>query len=281
MKKIYKTTLGYLTISLAFVIGGCSTPKKVEYFQDLTQETVKISEPRPITIEPNDKLTIMVKTMDPTLSALFNLVVMTDRMAENTTLNTGNGTLRSSTSSAAGVSRYTVSPDGYIDFPVLGNIKVAGMTRNELAAFIKGELMGKDLAKDPVITVEFVNMGVSLLGEVARPGRYDINQDQINLLEAISMAGDLTLHGKRDNVTILREENGELKTYRVDLTNYKELSESPAFYLKQGDLIYVAPSDMRKRQTTTNGNSVYTTGFWISLASLLTSVVTTIAVFVR
>lgn len=263
------------------ILAGCSTPKNVAYFQDVTEESVKVAQPQAIKIEPNDKLSIMVKTMDPTLSSLFNLVVMSDRMAENTTLSTGSGTLRSTTSTAAGISKYTVTPEGYIDFPILGMIKVAGMTRSELAGFIKGELMGRDLAKDPVVTVEFLNMGVSMMGEVSRPGLYDINQDRINILEAISMAGDLTLHGKRENVTVLRENDGELQTYKLDLTNFKDLSESPAFYLKQGDIVYVEPTDHRKRQTTTNGNSVYTTGFWISLASLLTSVVTTIAVFIR
>ena len=282
--KIYRKKIGILFTSAVFglmVLTGCKTPQNVAYFQDVTEESVKMTTPQPIKIEPNDKLSIMVKTMDPTLSAMFNLVVMSDRMAENTTLSTGSGTLRASSNSAAGISKYTVNPEGYIDFPVLGMLKVAGMTRSELAGFIKGELMGRDLAKDPVITVEFVNMGVSMMGEVSRPGLYDLNQDQINILEALSMAGDLTLQGKRENVAVLRETDGELKTYRLDLTNFKELSESPAFYLKQGDIVYVEPTDLKKRQTTTNGNNVYTTGFWISIASLLTSIVTTIAVFVR
>ena len=181
---------------------------------------------------------------------------------------------------SSGLANYTVTPAGTIDMPVLGEIKVSGMTRSELAGFIKGELMGRDLAKEPVVTVEFANMGVSIMGDVVRPGRYDINQDKINILEAISMAGDLTLQGKRENIAVLRETNGEVKTYRVDLTNYKELTQSPVYYLQQGDIIYVEPNDMRKRQTTTNGNNIYTTGFWISVASLLTSITTTVGVFV-
>ena len=154
------------------------------------------------------------------------------------------------------------------------------MTRSELSGFIKGELMGRDLAKDPIVTVEFINMGVSVLGEVKNPGMYDINQDRISLVEAISMAGDLTLQGQRDNIVVLREENGNVKTYRVDLTNFKDLSQSPAYFLQPGDVIYVEPNDMQKRQTTNNGNNVLSTSFWISVASLLTSVVTTIGVFV-
>lgn len=278
--KIYKNLLGGALLGVLIMATGCSTPKDVAYFQDLTEESVILNQKGEIKIEPNDKLSIVVKTMDPSLSALFNLATVTDRIGETTVLNTGAGTLRGATSISSGLSKYTVTPQGTIDFPVLGEIKVAGMTRSELAGFIKGELMGKDLAKDPVVTVEFVNMGVSMLGEVTRPGLYDINQDQITLLDAISMAGDLTLQGKRDNIAVLRETDGEVKTYRVDITNFKELSQSPVYYLKQGDIVYVEPNDMKKRQTTTNGNNIYTTGFWISVASLLTSITTTVGVFV-
>ncbi|MCH5229177.1 MAG: polysaccharide biosynthesis/export family protein [Muribaculaceae bacterium] len=274
--------LGFTVVALIalFFTTGCSTPKDVSYFQDISSEVIALPSVGELKIKPNDKLSITVKTMDPNLSALFNLIVMTDRIGDNTTLNTGNGNLRSSAVTAAGISKYTVSPEGNIDFPVLGEIHVAGMTRSELQGFIKGELMGRDLAKDPVVTVEFVNMGVSILGEVARPGMYDLNQDRINIIEAISMAGDLTLQGKRETIKVLREQDGEIKTYNMDLTNLKELTQSPVYYLEQGDIVYVEPNDMKKRQTTTNGNNVYTTGFWISVASLLTSITTTVGVFV-
>ena len=284
IKKLHKVLLNFnfiVVVSFAFLICGCSTPKDVAYFQDVSEEIYNLPVSQPIKIEPNDKLSIMVKTMDPTLSALFNLQVYAEGSNEIIPYTMGAGNLLSGGAMSAGVSKYTVTEDGMIDFPVLGMIKVVGMTRNELAAFIKGELMGRELAKDPVVTVEFINMGISVLGEVARPGRYDINQDQINLIEALSMAGDLTLLGKRENIMVLRETPEGAKTYRVDLTNFKELSASPAYYLKQGDVIYVEPNDLKKRQTTTNGNNVLSTGFWISVASLLTSVVTTIAVFIR
>lgn len=279
-KIFHRYVLSGLISTALFVMSGCSTPKDVTYFQDLTEESVIIPQTGEIKIEPNDKLSIVVKTMDNSLSALFNLSMVADRVGEATLSNTGAGTLKSATSQSSGISKYTVSPQGTIDFPVLGEIKVAGMTRSELAGFIKGELMGRDLAKDPVVTVEFINMGVSMMGEVTHPGLYDINHDRISLLEAISMAGDLTLTGKRDNIAVLREIDGQVKTYRVDITNFQELSQSPVYYLKQGDIVYVEPNDMKKRQTTTNGNNVYTTGFWISVASLLTSITTTVGVFV-
>ena len=277
-KKACLRIMALLTISL--ILTGCKTPKDVAYFQDLTDNTIIMPSSGEIKIEPNDKLSIVVKTLDPNVSSLFNLPVVAERMGEGSALSSGAGSLKSAFTTYQGVSKYTVSPQGTIDFPVLGELKVEGMTRNELAGFIKGELMGKDLAKDPVVTVEFINMGISILGAVKIPGQYDINQDKINVLEALAMAGDLTIMGQRSNIAVIREEGNEVKTYRVDLTNFKEMTESPVYYVKQGDIIYVEPNDMVKRQTTTNGNNVLSTSFWISVASLLTSIVTTIGVFV-
>ena len=181
--------------------------------------------------------------MEPQLSSLFNLEIISDRVGDQNV-------------SLSGMSRYTVTPDGTIDIPVIGVVKVEGMTRSELSGFIKGELMGRNLAKDPVVTVDFSNFGVSVLGDVKNPGRYEINRDKITILEAISLAGDLDIAGKRDNIKVIREENGEARTYTVDLTNLRELSQSPAYYLSQGDVVYVEPNDMKKRQSTTNGNNL-------------------------
>lgn len=180
-----------------------------------------------------------------------------------------------------GLTAYTVTPEGYIDFPVLGKLKVAGMTRSELAGFIKGELMGRDLVKDPTVTVEFVNTGINVMGEVTNPGRYDMNVDHMNVLEALTLAGDLTITGKRENVKVIRRDGEQLKTYSLDLTDMGKLTKSPAFELQQNDIIYVEPNDMRKRQTTVNGNNALSTSFWISVASPITTAVTTVGVFVN
>lgn len=284
MNLIYKkrktSLLTILSLLCLVCFISCKAPKNVAYFQDVAEEAIILPSMGQIKIQPNDKLSILVKTMDPALSSLFNLPAITDRMGEGSTYTTAAGTLKTAASQMSGISKYTVSPEGTIDFPVLGELKIEGMTRSELAGFIKGELMGRDLAKDPVVTVEFANVGVSVLGEVMKPGQYDISNDQVNVLEAIAMAGDLTITGKRENIAIIRETNDGVKTFRVDLTNYRELAQSPAYYLQQGDVVYVEPNDMKKRQTTTNGNNVLSTSFWISVASLLTSVVTTIGVFV-
>lgn len=242
-----------LTTGMLFMgLMSCSTPKNVTYFQDLTDTIVQSPTVVPTVVKPSDKLTIVIKTKDDRLVNLFNLTLPNDRVGD-------------------GYSQYTVTPQGTIDFPVLGILQVAGMTRNELSAFIKGELMGRDLVKDPVVTVEFVNTGFSVLGEVNQPGRYTFNMDQITLLEALSMAGDLNLQGKRDNIAIIRQDEGNLYTYRVDLTNFNELSKSPAYYVRQGDIIYVEPNNVRKRQTQANSSNIVSAGFWISVASVITS----------
>ena len=179
MKKNICKPLRILLAALVIMgAASCSTPKQVTYFQDLTEDVVSTVPPVLTKVEPSDKLSIVVKTKDAQLVNLFNLTLPGDRAGD-------------------GYSEYTVTPQGTIDFPVLGTLEVAGMTRGELAAFIKGELIGRQLVKDPVVTVEFLNAGFSVMGEVPTPGRYTFNKDQITLLEARSMAGDLGLQGRR------------------------------------------------------------------------------------
>lgn len=252
-------------------ITGCSTPKNIAYFQDL-EETVltQTSQPVPFKVEPGDKLSIVVKAKDRVLSELFNLPVVTSRLGQGAGPADGIS-YRAYSGTSEGISDYTVTPEGTIDFPILGTLKVAGMTRSELAGFIKGELIGRDLVKDPVVTVEFLTTGISIMGEVHRPGRYDINRDELNLLDALAMAGDLTIQGQRENVSVIRKDKDGLHTYKVDLTNVSDLVKSPAYYMKQGDIVYVEPNKMRKRQTTANGNSLVSAGFWVSVASVIAS----------
>lgn len=270
-----------LFMMFCMAMTGCKAPQDVVYFQDINETVLPVSaEAGRIKIKPLDKLSIVIKSKDPELSELFNLSVNSMRVGQTATIQGGNVESRTYSGGYEGMSNYTVTPSGDIDFPVLGMLHVEGMTREELASFIKGELMGKGLVKDPVVTVEFQNTGYSVMGEVNNPGRFDINKDKLTILEALSIAGDLGIQGRRDNITVIREENDGVHTYKLDLTNLQEMLKSPAYYVQQSDVIYVEPNDIRKRQTTTNGNNVLSTGFWISVASLLTSVVTTIGVFV-
>lgn len=283
MKKL-RHLIGSIVIgAAALIITGCSVPKDVAYFQDMDSATIiENVNKMPIVVKPGDKLSIIVKTTDPALSALFNMPIYSSRIGNSGSVNGDNTILRSYTGpNAEGVAGYTVTPDGDIDFPVLGMIKVGGMTRAEVGAFIRGELMGRQLAKDPTVSVEFLSSGVNILGEVTVPGRYDLNRDELNILQALSMAGDLTINGKRENVKVIRIEDGQVKTYQVDLTDGASMVKSPGFYLQQDDIIYVEPNAQKKRSSTVNGNNALSVSFWVSVASLLTSVVTTIAVFIN
>lgn len=260
---------------LACIFASCSTPKNIAYFQDVQNaEILKIAnaENKAIKVEPFDKLSIIVSSKDPALAQIFNLNVITSRTSQGASFN-GSGTEFREYSLGVndGISVFTVSADGTIDYPVLGVLKVEGMTRAELASYIKGQIVGKGLVKDPVVTVEFLNTGVSVMGEVARPGRYDLNADVITIVEALSLAGDLSIQGRRDNITVIRQTGDSVQTYKVDITDAEKVINSPAYYLKQGDVVYVEPNDFRKRQTTNNGNNLMNISFWLSVVSLLTT----------
>lgn len=272
VKKIFINSILFITLS--FWISSCSTPKDVAYFQGIQNAevfTVAAANEKAIKVEPFDKLSIIVSSQNPALAQMFNLPVYSNSYVNKSSTIGGADYRNYNVGYNEGIAGFTVSAEGTIDYPLLGVIKVEGMTRNELAAFIKGEIMGKGLIKDPIVTVEFLNVGVSVLGEVTRPGRYDLNTDLITIVEALSLAGDLTIQGKRENVTVIRKEGDKVHTYLVDLTNTNDMLNSPAYYLKQGDAVYVEPNNIRKRQTTNNGNNIMNVSFWLSVASLLTT----------
>lgn len=260
---------------LAIVLASCSTPKNVAYFQGVENGEIleyAAQSANLIKVQPYDKLSIVVNSKDPNLAQLFNLKVVSNYASPRLPQSGTGSTFRDYTIGAQeGVSAYTVSAEGTIDFPVLGVLKVEGMTRNELAAFIKGEIIGRGQIKDPIVTVEFVNVGVSVLGEVNAPGRYDLNADVLTVVEALALAGDMTIQGQRENVTVLRREGDKTREYTIDLTDTKKMLQSPAYYLKQGDVVYVEPNNMKKRYTKANANNVMNVSFWLSVASLLTT----------
>ena len=247
---------------------SCSAPSQVTYFQDLRpgESEQKVVAATEIKVRPGDKLSIIVNSRDPQLTQLFNLPYVGQQIGQ------GAVTANNTTNSSQGVSGYTVDEEGMIDFPVLGKIEIAGKNREEIAAFIKGELLAKNLVKDPVVTVEYMNLCISVLGEVTKPGRYSIDRDKVTVLDAISMVGDLTIYGKREKVLVLREEEGVQHVYGINLCSAEHLYTSPVYYLRQNDVVYVEPNNVRARQATVNGNNVRSTSFWISLASLLTTV---------
>ena len=266
--KIYKTVCAlFLLIIGTMFLSSCGSSKQVVYFQDLKpgESEVKLPEVQAITVQPEDKISIIVNSRDPQLTDLFNLPYVTRQLGQSLRTNY-------STTTNSGISGYTVDANGEIDFPVLGKIYVMGKKREEIASYIKNELIRENLVKDPVVTVEFMNLCISVLGEVNTPGRFSIDRDRLTVLDALSMAGDLTIYGNRNKVMVLRQEDGVQRVYGIDLTSGEHVYTSPAYYLQQNDVVYVEPNAVKARQSTVNGNNVRSTSFWISLASLLTSV---------
>lgn len=258
--KFYKIIIVAASV-LALV--ACSTSKEISYFQDLCpgESELTLAAPMEIKIQPKDKLSILVNSQDLRLTNLFNLPIVSQQVGQE-----------SSSGTNRGLSGYTVDSKGDIDFPVLGGLHVQGMTREEVTVYIKKELQSHDLIKDPVVTVEFMNLSVNVMGEVNRPGRYNIDKDHLTILDALSQAGDLTIYGKREKVLVLRNENGTQRVYGINLCSADHLYSSPVYYLQQNDVVYVEPNDTKARQSTVNGNNVRSTSFWISLASLLTTI---------
>ena len=260
-----KLSIKYCVLSLVTIlaISSCGTQKKVLYLQDnvINQEveTIKGGE---IRFKPNDIISIFVTSKTPELAAIFNLPRVQSTIGQ---------TSLSASSQYNGTLNYTIDPKGNIDYPVLGTLKATGYTKSEFAKHIKDKIMASNLIKDPVVTVEYANLCFSVIGDVTRPGKYAITDEKTNILEALSMAGDLTITGMRDRVFLTRRLDDKVITYQLNLKS-KDIYQSPAYYIQQKDVIYVEPNKVRTNQSTLNGNNVRSTSFWLSLASLLVTV---------
>ena len=238
-------------LMVGLLLTSCKTPKDIAYLQDVNVNMpIKTQADGSIRFRSGDKLSIFVHSRDQQLMDLFNL-------SKSTSIN-------SSASQA-----YTVDNNGYIDFPVLGLVKVQGFTRLEVAQTIKNRLMNENLCKDPVVTVNFYEMFFSVLGTVGGTGVKQITKDKITILEAVAMASDLQIDGIRKNVLVMRQEGDQQVPYRVDLTSAESIYNSPVYYIRQNDIVYVEPNNKTKRNSTVLANSVYQPSFWMSLASFL------------
>lgn len=270
--KIYVKTL--LVVSLICLLGSCAAPKNVAYFQNAEDiRGMSLQKEQPVRLRPKDKINILVSSADPMLVSQFNLTAAISNMrslgsttAPQTTLGNTSG------NSSAQLLAYTVDEQGDINFPVLGKVAVKGRTRQEVAEYIRLRLIERDLVRDPIVTVEYVNLSVNILGEVNRPGRIEITKDYFTIIDAIAQAGDLTIVGQRENVMVHREVDGEDYTYIINLCDRQEMLNSPAYYLQQNDVVYVTPTPKRRREARTSGNIFNQPAFWISLASLLTTI---------
>ena len=166
---------------------------------------------------------------------------------------------------------YTVDPEGNIDFPVAGKIHVGGLTRYEAQEAIKRTLIDSELLKDANVTVDLMNLSYTVMGEVNKPGNYKIDKDAVTLLEALGMAGDLNVYGKRDSVLVIRQQGAKKTIYSLCLNNARDIFSSEAYYVQQNDVIYVKGNATKARQSNVPGNESRTLSFWLTLASVLTA----------
>ena len=251
----------------AVLLSSCATVKDIAYFQNkVVDHPEQIDKQAGIVIQPKDQISIVVSSRNPELVAMFNLPHITSSISADGSTSGGGQRLLS----------YIVNNDGQIDFPVLGVLDVAGLTRWELAEMIKKELVNQKYLSDAVVTVQFMNFKVSAIGEVNKPGTFTIDGDRLTLLQAISMAGDLTIYGERNNVSVIRERNGERVIYEVDLCDV-DLFKSPAYHLQQNDVIYVQPNPYKSRQSTVDAKNQWVTSIVMSGASMLLSIASIIA----
>lgn len=246
-----------MLLSWVILFSACNSTKEVVYLQDVVPlKQQDIERKYEVFIHEDDLLSIMVNSKDPELALPFNMPLITYQIG-------------SESSGQQRVLGYLVDTNGDIDFPILGKLHVAGLSRLELRDLIKEKLISGDYIKDPVVTVQFLNYKVSVMGEVARPGSFTITGDRITLLEALSMAGDLTIYGRRDRVAVIREENGKRTILFHDLRS-SDIFTSPCYYLQQNDIVYVEPNKAKAGQRDINQNN--SVSVWLSAVSVLAAV---------
>jgi polysaccharide export outer membrane protein len=243
----------------AMFLFSCADKKNVVYYQNIdTTVAPEKTNSYEVKFQPDDLLMIIVSAEDPEIALPFNLSTVSMPSA-----------LGNSARGQETIQSYLVDMQGNIDFPVLGQVKVGGLTRTQLLQSLK-EKIGKYI-KNPIINLRIMNFKVSVQGEVTAPGTYSFASERITLIEALSMAKDLTIYGKRDNVLIIREVDGVKSTHRVDLTK-ADFINSPYYYLAQNDVVYVEPI-----KTKINGAAVGpNTGVLISVTSLIITLITLI-----
>lgn len=255
MRVILKYGIGLVLYASIFIIfGSCGSRKNMVYLQEDSTQLNKFYEQYVPRIQINDILTIVVTAADPKVTAPFNPV---SSMSTNNMTQSVDMALRPT---------YTVNKDGEIILPMLGKVHVAGLTRVEAIEKIRNEL--SQYIKDPGVNMNFNNFRISVLGEVSRPGSFILPTERVTVLEAIGMAGDLTIRGVRHNVLLIRENDGQKTMHRLDLTQKSTLN-SPYYYLAQNDVIYVEPNKSQINNSKLGANS----NIIISIASLLITVI--------
>jgi polysaccharide export outer membrane protein len=253
---LYKTIPFFLILFLF----SCASRKDIVYYQDI--DSVRLAEKSnsyEIKIQPDDLLSIIVSAEDPEIAAPFNLKSVSLVSPNRQDVIRGQETMQ----------LYLVDASGAIEFPILGKLKVSGLTRSEVLMLFQNKI--SEYIKKPIINLRIMNFKISVQGEVTSPGTYTVASERITLIEALSMAKDLTIYGKRNNILVIREVDG-IKSYnRVDVTK-TDFINSPFYYLAQNDVVYVEPNKNKVNGAAIGPN----TGVIISISSLLITLITLI-----
>lgn len=266
---------------LALLLASCSSKKTVlPYFADIPQVADGSIDAGDYLskIKPDDQLLITVNAIDPAAVAAYTLPIYNPGMETGVLTNPANANPIQVLTSSTQVQTYTVDSQGYINFPVLGKIHVAGMTVEQLQELLT-ERISADV-QDPVVNVRIANFEVVVGGEVKQPRKIRVNRNRYSVLDALGDAGDLTEYGERSNVLLVREENGRREYHRLNL-NSSDLLESPYFYLQQNDYIYVEPNAVRQANSKYNQHNSYKLSVIstiVSASSVVASLVIALAI---
>ncbi len=264
-------TIPVILVSICLLL-SCSSSKNITYFEytgnrSAFTDSSAISETK---LKVGDLLIITVNSTSPEVAAPFNLpTISLPTSSSSTTANpVATGTIA--------LQNYLIDKDGTITFPVLGKINAAGMTKLQLAEYIKDKICPHYIKEMPIVNIRYTNYKISVLGEVNKPGIYTIDNEKINLLEAIALAGDLTIFGTRGNVLLIRDnDKGQRVTFGIDLRD-RNIINSPLYYLHQNDILYIQPNKPKARSASVNTGESMTVsalGILISVASLVTLLV--------
>lgn len=232
------------------IFSSCISQRQITYFQKnaTRQDTIRIAEAYTPQIQPDDILSIYVNSLNPAASSFFNPYAggVSAQPEESSLLGTNYSAASATRTAQTTAPGFRVDEKGMIEIPLVGQLKVEGLTTSEARDTIRNRL--RIYLKEPTVNVRFLNFKISVMGEVARPSTYLIPNERITLPEALTMAGDLTIYGRRTNVMIMREKDGQKEFGTVDLTQ-RDLFKSPYYYLHPNDVIYVEPSKGRSAQT--------------------------------
>ncbi len=260
-----------LSVLIAGILHSCTNYKNLTYFNNISDSSevyrkgvnIKLKEYMPVTVKQDDILSVIVSTNDPE-NKMTEVINMISQPSVRTSGSGGQSqTFNNNTQG------FLVDKSGHIELPLLGRIHIEGLTTSEVGTLVKKK--AEKLFKDPTVNIRLLNYRVTVLGEVSRPGTYSFSNEKVSVLDALGMAGDLTVYGKRDNVLVIRELNDQKKAIRLNLNDASLLMASPYFYLQQNDVVYVEP--VKNKAVQSDASTSRTISIVTGAASILAVII--------